>query len=85
MAFIFRKGSILVTVKVRDHTPAHVHVEDGKHETKVNISSDELAIAYIGKKKRIKTTASFDKLALELVAENLELCRAAWRKYHGEL
>lgn len=79
MALVF-KG-----ITVTDHRPPHVHVDSPSDSVKVEISDGVPKLMSVGKKKRVKSTAAFEKQALELVAENTELCREAWRKYHGEL
>lgn len=85
MALVFKRNGITVTVQTRDHRPAHVHVDSPDNSVKVDISGAEPKILLTGKKKRVKSTRSFDQAALEMVAENLELCRAVWRKYHGHI
>lgn len=85
MAFVWGDGSITITVKTRDHKPAHVHVRSTKYEVKVDISGDELRVMPPSKKSRVKTTPKFTKKALAVVAENLELCRDIWRAKHGEI
>ena len=85
MALVFKRKGITVTVQTRDHRPPHVHVDSSAGSVKVDISNEVPTLMLVGKKKRVKSTAAFEREALKLVSENLELCREAWRKYHGEL
>jgi len=85
MALVFKKKGITVTVQTRDHRPPHVHVDSPDGSVKVDISGGVPQLMTAGKKKRVKSSASFEREALKLVAENMELCREAWRKYHGDL
>lgn len=85
MAFVWGDGNTTITVKIRDHRPAHVHVRSTEYEVKVDISSDDLKILTASKKSRVKTTPKFTKMALRLVAEHLELCRKIWRDKHGAI
>lgn len=85
MAFVWGNGNVTITVKTRDHRPAHVHVRSTEYEVKVDISSGELKILSASKKGRVMTTPKFTRMALALVAEHLELCREIWRDKHGAL
>ena len=85
MALVFKRKGITVTVKTRDHRPPHVHVDSPSGSVKVDISGEVPQLMLSGKKKRIKSSASFEREALKLVADNIELCREAWRKYHGDV
>jgi hypothetical protein len=86
MPTVLKYQDIAVIVRIRDeHPPAHVHVESSKYSVRVDISGTVPIIARRGKRRRITTTESFDKRALQLVAENLELCKQTWRNIHGEI
>lgn len=85
MALVLKRKGITVTVQIRDHRPPHVHVDSPDGSVKVDISDEVPKLMLIGKKKRIRGTAAFEREALKLVADNIELCREAWRKYHGNL
>ena len=85
MAFVWGDGNITITVKIRDHRPAHVHVRSTKYEVKIDISSGDFKVLPASKKSRVKTTPGFTRMALALVAEHLELCREVWREKHGTL
>lgn len=85
MAFVFEHRDIVISVKVRDeHPPAHVHVESPKYSVEIDISGTEPKIVRRSKKRRVTTTEAFNRKALRLVAENIELCKQKWRDYHGE-
>jgi len=85
MALVFKKNGVTVTVQTRDHRPPHVHVDSSAGSVKVDISGDVPQLLLKGKKKRVNSTEAFEREALKMVTENLESCRAAWRKYHGSL
>ena len=85
MAFIFKEGNVTVTIQTRDHRPAHVHVDSPDASVKVDISGPVPKILPVSKKKRAKSSAAFERKALKMVGDKLELCQAAWRKYHGSL
>ena len=85
MAFVFKQDGITVTVQTRDHRPPHVHVDSSEGSVKVDISGDMPTLMPVSKKKRVRSTAAFERKALEMVADNLAACREAWRKYHGSL
>ncbi|MEL7067773.1 MAG: DUF4160 domain-containing protein [Cyanobacteria bacterium J06581_3] len=85
MALVFKRKGITVTVQTRDHRLPHVHVDSPDGSVKVDISDEVPTIMQPSKKKRVKSSAAFEKEALKLIAENMELCREAWRKYHGDL
>lgn len=85
MAFVFKQSGVTVTVQTRDHRPPHVHVDSPDGSVKVDISGSVPKLLPISTKKRIKSTAAFERKALQMVTENLEVCRAAWRRYHGTL
>ena len=85
MALVFKRRGITVTVQTRDHRPPHVHVDSPDGSVKVDISDEMPKIMPTSKKKRVKSTAAFEREALKLVGEHIDLCREAWRKYHGEL
>ncbi|MBE9061238.1 DUF4160 domain-containing protein [cf. Phormidesmis sp. LEGE 11477] len=85
MAFVLKQSGVTVTVQTRDYRPPHVHVDSPDGSVKVDISGDVPKLLTISKKKRLKNTAAFERKALKMVADNLATCRAAWRKYHGNL
>jgi hypothetical protein len=85
MALVFKENGMTVTVQTRDHRPPHVHVDSSDSSVKVDISGEEPKLLLMGRKKRVKSTEAFEREALRLVADNLEVCREAWRQYHGNL
>ena len=85
MALVFKQRNITVTVQTRDHRPAHVHVDSPDGSVKVDISGEVPTLLLSGKKKRVKSNASFERTALKMVADNLEICRETWRIYHGDI
>ena len=85
MALVFKYRGITITVKTRDHQPAHVHVESAQYGVKVDISGKQPAIILPSKKSRIKTTEAFNCEAVRLVSENLQRCREVGSTYHGEI
>lgn len=86
MALVFKARDIVVVVKVRDeHPPAHVHVESPKYSVERYISGEVPEVVTRSKKRRITTTEAFNKKALQLVRDNLQLCKDTWRQYHDEL
>jgi len=85
MPSVFKQNGVTVSVQTRDHRPPHVHVDSADYSVKVDISSDVPTLLLTGKKKRVKSTASFEREALRMVADNLESCRETWRVYHGKL
>lgn len=85
MALVFKRRNITVTVQTRDHRPAHVHVDSPEGSAKIDISEEGPRLMLLSKKKRDKSRASFDRMALQIVADNLEICRDTWRIYHGDI
>jgi hypothetical protein len=86
MPTVLKYRDIAVIIRIRDeHPPAHVHVESSKYSVRIDISGTDPIIVKRGKKRRITTTAASDQRALQLVAENLELCKQTWRNVHGEI
>lgn len=85
MALVFKQNGITVTVQTRDHRPSHVHVDSPDESVRVDISGEVPQLLLTGKKRRVKTTEAFEREALKMVANNLEICRETWRKYHGNL
>lgn len=86
MAFVFKARDIVVSVKVRDeHPPAHVHVESAKYAVEIDISGTTPKVVRRSRKPRITTTEAFNRKALQLVRDNLQLCKDTWRQYHGDL
>ena len=85
MALVFKQNGITVSVQTRDHRPPHVHVDSPNGSVKIDISGEAPQLLLAGKKKRVKSTEAFEREALKMVAGNLEICREAWRKYHGNL
>ncbi len=86
MAFVFKSQDVVVIIKVRDeHPPAHVHVESPKYSVEIDISGVVPKIVRRSKKRRVTTTEAFNRKALQLVTDNLQLCKDTWRQYHGDL
>lgn len=77
-AFLWTSG-FTVLVFTDDHEPAHVHVIRARSRMRFTLGEDHITLDKItGRPKK-----SDVRRAAKIVAENLEACWSAWRKYHG--
>lgn len=79
MPTVVRVGKFVVIVYLDDHPPAHVHVRFDGASVKVLIAKDSVTLDVIDG----KISRNDERRALEVVADNLELCLRAWEKHHG--
>jgi flagellin-specific chaperone FliS len=79
MPTVFRQDGFRFIIYLNDHEPAHVHIQKGGGEIKVNIASlgDIQVMKIVGMKNQEALKA------LKLVSQNQQFLLKKWEEIHG--
>ena len=79
MPTVFRQDGFRFIIYLNDHQPAHIHVQKGRGEIKVNIAS--LGEIQVMKVVGMKNQEALK--ALKLVSQNQQFLLKKWEEIHG--